>query len=174
VRAGSDGDVVLGAGNVATAITSIANTTNGQTVFQANSTSGVGVSGLSTSNYGVAGHSDTNIGVAGFCASGYGVYGYSDTNIGVYGYCAGSTSPKGVVGETTTGHGVHGIATTGYAGYFAGKVYTSKWYEMTEVTTPAAPSANRARLFARDNGLGKTQLCVRFPTGAIQVIKTEP
>jgi len=37
-----------------------------------------------------------------------------------------------------------------------------------------APSANYGRIFTRDNGAGKTQLCVRFPTGAVQVIATEP
>jgi hypothetical protein len=38
----------------------------------------------------------------------------------------------------------------------------------------AAPGANAARLYARDNGSGKTQICVRFPTGAVQVLATEP
>lgn len=44
----------------------------------------------------------------------------------------------------------------------------------TEITDPSAPSTNNARLYVRDNGAGKTQLVVRFPTGAIQVIATEP
>ena len=39
---------------------------------------------------------------------------------------------------------------------------------------PAAPAANGARLYLKDNGAGKTQLCVRFATGAVQVIATEP
>lgn len=39
---------------------------------------------------------------------------------------------------------------------------------------PAAPAANSYRLFSRDNGAGKTQLCVRFATGAVQVLATEP
>lgn len=39
---------------------------------------------------------------------------------------------------------------------------------------PAAPAANEALLYTRDNGAGKTQLVVRFNTGAIQVIATEP
>ena len=39
---------------------------------------------------------------------------------------------------------------------------------------PAAPATGRARVFARDNGSGKTQLCVRFATGATQVLATEP
>ena len=44
----------------------------------------------------------------------------------------------------------------------------------TEITDPAAPSANGARLYVKDNGSGKTQLVVRFNTGAVQVISTEP
>jgi hypothetical protein len=39
---------------------------------------------------------------------------------------------------------------------------------------PAAPAANGARLFTKDNGSGKTQLCVRFATGAVGIIATEP
>jgi hypothetical protein len=46
--------------------------------------------------------------------------------------------------------------------------------EMVEMTAPSAGAANSARLFARDNGSGKTQLCVQFATGAVQVIATEP
>jgi len=49
-----------------------------------------------------------------------------------------------------------------------------KFVEMLEMTDPTAPSANKSRLYTRDNGSGKTQLVVRFPTGAIQVIATEP
>lgn len=44
----------------------------------------------------------------------------------------------------------------------------------TEMTAPAAPAANKAVLFCRDNGSGKTQLCARFPTGAIQQVAIEP
>lgn len=39
---------------------------------------------------------------------------------------------------------------------------------------PSAPAANRARIYSRDNGSGKTQVCVRFNTGAVQVLATEP
>jgi hypothetical protein len=39
---------------------------------------------------------------------------------------------------------------------------------------PVAPAANDARVFCKDNGAGKTQLCVRFNTGAVVVIATEP
>jgi hypothetical protein len=46
--------------------------------------------------------------------------------------------------------------------------------EFEEMTAPGAGAANTARLFAQDNGAGKTQLAVRFNTGAIQIIATEP
>jgi hypothetical protein len=46
--------------------------------------------------------------------------------------------------------------------------------EFTEQSDAAAPAANKGRLYLRDNGAGKTQLVVRFPTGAVQVIATEP
>lgn len=39
---------------------------------------------------------------------------------------------------------------------------------------PPAPISNKARLYVRDNGAGKTQLVVRFATGAVQVLATEP
>ena len=37
-----------------------------------------------------------------------------------------------------------------------------------------APMAPLARLFVRDGGGGKLELCVRFQTGAVQVIATQP
>lgn len=39
---------------------------------------------------------------------------------------------------------------------------------------PTAPAVNRGRLFFKDNGAGKTQLAVRFNTGATIIIATEP
>jgi hypothetical protein len=46
--------------------------------------------------------------------------------------------------------------------------------EYATTTDAAAPSADRARLYVRDNGAGKEQLVVRFATGAVQVLATEP
>jgi hypothetical protein len=45
---------------------------------------------------------------------------------------------------------------------------------LDEISDPAAPAANRARIYVRDNGSGKTQLVVRFSSGAVQVLATEP
>jgi hypothetical protein len=224
-RAGSDGDVVLGAGNGATTLTSITNMTNNTTVFEAGSigagtgvsgisSSGTGVQGTSSTSFAVLGQSSTGAGVYGVSSSSFGVYGTSESsrgvlgishsttqagslgwsqsdytgiqghsgggnppaaraNTGVYGYAAQDSTARGVIGETTSGHGVHAIATTGWAGYFAGRVYTSKYHEMAEITAPTAPAANHARLFLRDNGSAKTQLCVRFNTGSVVVLATQ-
>jgi hypothetical protein len=82
---------------------------------------------------------------------------------GVYGYANQDSGAKGIYGESAKG----------YAGYFAGKVYMSKFVEMTEISAPAAPISNRARLFVRDNS-GKTQLCVRFSgSGSVKVLATQ-
>ena len=75
--------------------------------------------------------------------------------------------------ESPEGHGVHGKTTNGYGGYFEGKVYTNKWYELTEISTPPSPISNRARLFIRDSGSGRTQVCVKFANGAVKVLATE-
>lgn len=60
------------------------------------------------------------------------------------------------------------------AGLSASFTKLTEFIDITEMSTPAAPAANVARLFIRDNGSAKTQLCVRFNTGAVQVLSTEP
>jgi hypothetical protein len=46
--------------------------------------------------------------------------------------------------------------------------------ELTEMTAPAAPAANKVRIYAEDNGSGKTRLMALFATGAAQQIAIEP
>jgi hypothetical protein len=46
--------------------------------------------------------------------------------------------------------------------------------EFDEMTAPGAGAVNTARLYAVDNGAGKTQLVVIFNTGAVQVLATQP
>jgi hypothetical protein len=50
----------------------------------------------------------------------------------------------------------------------------STYLDMNEIAAPAAPSANKARIYAEDDGAGKTRLMVVFPTGAAQQIAIEP
>jgi len=164
------------------------------TALRGDNTSGFAVVGSSSTGVGVLGGGQTGVwgtsssltqpgtlgqstgngtGVEGVSGAGPAVPG-AKPKTGVYGYAIQDSTSRGVMGETTSGHGVHGIATSGYAGYFVGKVYTTTFHEMTEMASPAAPSANKGRLFMRDNGSGKTQLCVRFSTGAVQVLATQP
>lgn len=49
----------------------------------------------------------------------------------------------------------------------------SSYIEQDEIADPAAPAANKARLYIRDVG-GKSQLAVRFPSGRIMAIAEEP
>ncbi len=43
-----------------------------------------------------------------------------------------------------------------------------------EITAPGVAAANNARLYAVENGSGKTQLAVIFSSGAAQILATEP
>jgi hypothetical protein len=162
-----------------------------------------GVRGDSGSGFGVWGDSDSGFGVYGTSTSSYGVHGTSSSRYGVIGTSSASDRPAilgrsngnstGILGSSggtpaakaktgvygyaaqdSTSKGLYGESPAGYAGYFAGKVYTTKWYELTEVNPPAAPGTNRARLFLRDNGNGKTQLCVRFHTETVKVLAVQP
>ncbi len=54
-----------------------------------------------------------------------------------------------------------------------GLVIAGLFLQMDEQTDASAPAANKARMYCRDTG-GKTELVVRFNTGAIQQIAIEP
>jgi hypothetical protein len=49
-----------------------------------------------------------------------------------------------------------------------------KYFQMGEGTAPAAPATNNVRIYAEDNGSGKTRLMARFATGAAVQIAIEP
>lgn len=48
------------------------------------------------------------------------------------------------------------------------------YHQMTEMTAPAAPATNGVRIYAEDNGSGKTRLMALFATGVAQQIAVEP
>jgi hypothetical protein len=223
VRAGVDGDVVLGSESISSTTTRIDNFNSDANVFmaesaadlgfgggtaiwgisdsntgvQGNSSSGVGVQGNSSSGVGVQGNSTSQIGVVGLSTnstgSTFGVFGRSNSSAGagvggrgfanrtgVVGYSGGGTFPSapaktgvyGYAAQDSSSKGIYGKSPGGYAGYFAGKVYTTTFYELTEIANPSAPGANRARLFIRDKA-GTTQLCVRFHNGTIRVLASD-
>src|SRR3990167_1618921 len=78
----------------------------------------------------------------------------------------GGTIKPFSVGTTTTNlfTGYTPLIEIDITGYIEGK----------EQTAPAAPAANGYRLFAQDNGAGKTQLMVIFGSGVAQQIAIEP
>ena len=55
-----------------------------------------------------------------------------------------------------------------------GSAGTGGALDFTEMTAPAAGATNHARLYAEDNGSGKTRLMVIFPTGAAVQLAIEP
>ena len=50
----------------------------------------------------------------------------------------------------------------------------TNYTQMTEMTAPSAPATNAVRIYAEDNGAGKTRLMALFATGAAQQISIEP
>jgi hypothetical protein len=99
----------------------------------------------------------------------------------------GATAPEGMlelIAKTYNGVAGSGLASvtitletaTGVITITGGRINLGTTFlELAEQSSdPAAPGLNRGRLYTRDNGAGKTQLCVRFNTGAVQVLATEP
>jgi len=103
--------------------------------------------------------------------------GLASTALGKGGTASGTRAVT--VGANTTASGERSVA-------LGEGVTTSTWYqvaigqrhieleEMAAAQLPvSAPATNKARLYVKDNGSGKTQLCIRFASGAEIVIVTE-
>lgn len=148
--------------------------------------SGVAVRAIGGNNHGI--HATTmNMKRAAIWAEhsnwGAGLHAYSLQGVAVV-----ATSPLGEALRATTSDGgyavfarcggegiaVHGESTEGWAGRFVGPVRCTRHVDIAEMETPIAPGAGTGRLFVRDNGSGKSQLCVLFGSGAVQVLATQP
>lgn len=70
--------------------------------------------------------------------------------------------------------GLGGALAAGTYASLAGTAGAGFLEAVEQSADPGAPAANTGRLFFKDSGAGKTQLCVRFNTGATQVIASEP
>lgn len=55
-----------------------------------------------------------------------------------------------------------------------GSATTGAFLQFTEQTAPAAPATNDVRIYAEDNGAGKTRLMAHFATGAAVQVAIEP
>ena len=60
------------------------------------------------------------------------------------------------------------------SGYFGTSIVNAGYAEHAEMTAPAAPAANSVRIYAEDDGTGKTRLMALFATGVAQQIAIEP
>lgn len=113
-------------------------------------------------------------GVAGVSSPGV-EFAFDNTNTRRAGIVATAAGAAGVQLELFTKPDGAGITQRAVLDRDGNMIWTSpSFQEMMEMTEPAAPGADKARLFVRDNGAGKTQLCVRFGTGAVQVLATQP
>jgi hypothetical protein len=109
-RAADPNDVVLGASNSATSVTSITNTTDGDFTFACYASGlGIGVYGTSPSGLGVRGNSASGYGLYGESSSGTAVWGGSSSGTGVRGVSSSSTLPA-VVGRSGFNTGVQGYS----------------------------------------------------------------
>lgn len=52
--------------------------------------------------------------------------------------------------------------------------FQTGYHQLDEMSAPAAPAANKVRIYAEDNGSGKTRLMAIFPSGAAQQVAIEP
>jgi hypothetical protein len=121
--------------------------------------------------WGAAGGDGPNVmGVLGSSTDGIGVAGHANgEGTGVEGRGAIGT---GVLARSDTGTGLVARSDLGYAAVFEGRVRHQEYVDVTEIVTPASPGATTARLFVREED-GKTQLCVLFAGGAVQVLAAE-
>lgn len=110
----------------------------------------------------------------GISENNFGVWATSQHHHAVFGHST-SDDPgraRGVWGKSRHGQAIYGDSESGWAGYFDGRVFMSRYVDIAEGPTPVRPTANRARLFVRENANNHTQLCVRFPNGNVRVIAT--
>ena len=115
-------------------------------------------------------HSPNHFGVKALTDTGFAVYaevsqGHSNS-VAVYAVAVGRNSKALEAHGPTLLDGTLGVG---------GPISAGSGVTLPEMNpNPAAPSSNQVRLFARDNGSGKTQICAKFATGDVQVLATEP
>ena len=76
--------------------------------------------------------------------------------------------------RVSTGGFFHAYSASGVRSLLVAASANEAYIQLLESSTNGNASTNGARIMARDNGSGKTQLIVRFATGAVQVLATEP
>lgn len=95
----------------------------------------------------------------------------SDTTTGIYTTGADDVSISGAGAIRAQ---FRGAASTIHTPLVMGSAAGQGFFQMPEQSSAPSGVANTARLYAIDNGAGKTQLVVIFGSGAAQVLATEP
>lgn len=161
-------NTVIGAAALDANTTGSVNAAVGSSALGANTTGGfntaVGANALLGSTTG-----DSNVAVGNGALQGN-LTGSNNVAIGAQADAARTAGTANIV----IGYDIDADSTTGSNQINIGGVYFHDRLLYTERADPAAPAANQAVVYARDDGGGKTQLCVRFATGAVQVLATEP
>ena len=128
------------------------------------------ISAFSSISTAITARSGQQVGVFGSSRHREGVLGSSERRNGVEG---ASLDGAGIYGHSRNGDGIVGRGGR-WAARFEGSVLMDGNINFRERVTPPVPTADHAQLFLRDNGAGKSQLVVQFPSGAIHVVVTEP
>jgi hypothetical protein len=155
--------------------------TSGRAVVGVAGRNGTGVWGDSPNHVGVRATSKSGPALVAVADSGFGMFVQTDTGRSAL-FVENLHGAEAISAMADNGIALHAWAfRNGWAAVFTGRVRFENrvtfegWQDLSEIREPPAPAIpNTARLFAKDNGSGKTQLCVRFPTGAVQVLATEP
>mgnify|MGYP007112060975 CR=1 FL=1 len=81
---------------------------------------------------------------------------------------------QGTGNRVMTSGSLDSVSTSDVHRFHGSQSIVSGYLELNEISEPDAGAADTARLFLQDNGSGKTQLCVRFSSGATQVLSLIP
>lgn len=92
-------------------------------------------------------------------------YSYGDVD-----YRTGFDTNVGSLGPWATASGAAAVMKSAFAGW---ELSGTGLITFSERTNPPLPSADKAVLFLKDNGSGKSQLCIQFATGTPIVIATQ-
>lgn len=133
---------------------------------------------LSTANFKIAG-SESGLNVAGTNSAFIMDSGSAYVGFFNYGTAGVNLNPAGQFAFTGTSIAA-GNVDAGLARSAAGIVKITNGstgagaLHLQEQTAPSAPATNNVYIYAEDNGAGKTRIVALFPTGAAQVLATEP
>jgi hypothetical protein len=139
---------------------------------------GTGIHGESTSGRAVVGTAGSGgTGLWGYSPNHIGVFATTDTGIGINARAVGRDS----VAVFADARGTNALALLAFGPSHLdgdveviGRLVVTQPVTFGQTSAANAPNSGEARLFAKTNGWGKTQLCVQFASGAVQTLATEP